>query len=121
MIDIGVRNRTKGKTKQKDTIYLVPHSHFDAIWIFAQDDYFSINMDILREVAELVDCTDYKFLLEQTFLLEEMEKRYPGVFVKMAARIKEGRIEIADEEYLMADTMLPDGETLNTNKRNPDG
>ena len=106
---------TNGKKEgeEKDTIYLVPHTHYDAIWVFTKEDYFYINMvSILKEVAELIEKTDYKFLIEQTFLLEEMEKRYPEVFSKIAKSIKEGAIEIADGEYLMADTMLPDGETL---------
>ncbi len=96
-----------------DTIYLVPHTHYDAIWAFTKEDYFYINlMLILKEVAKLVEETDYKFLIEQTFLLEELERRYPELFTKIAEHIKAGKIEIADGEYLMADTMLPDGETL---------
>lgn len=97
----------------KDTIYLVPHTHYDAIWVFTKEDYLYINlMLILREVAELIEKTDYKFLIEQTFLLEAMETRSSELFAKIAKNIKEGRIEIADGEYLMADTMLPEGETL---------
>nr|QNO50844.1 hypothetical protein CMPLHDHG_00009 [Methanosarcinales archaeon ANME-1 ERB6] len=103
----------KAEVKAKDTIYLVPHTHYDAIWVFTKEDYFYINMvAILKEVAELVENTDYKFLIEQTFLLEELEKRYPEVFRKIATSIQRGKIEIADGEYLMADTMLPEGETL---------
>ena len=94
-------------------IYLVPHTHYDAIWVFTKEKYFYINMLlILKEVVELVEKTDYKFLIEQTFLLEEMEKRYPELFSRIARCIKCGKIEIADGEYLMADTMLPEGETL---------
>ena len=110
-----MRKMTNEKTgeKDKDTIYLVPHSHYDAIWVFTKESYFYINiMLILKEAARLVENTDYKFLIEQTFLLEEMEKRYPEVFSKIARCIKEGKVEIADGEYLMADTMLPEGETL---------
>ena len=110
-----MRKMTNEKTgeKDKDTIYLVPHSHYDAIWVFTKESYFYINiMLILKEAARLVEKTDYKFLIEQTFLLEEMEKRYPEVFSKIARCIKEGKVEIADGEYLMADTMLPEGETL---------
>jgi alpha-mannosidase len=103
----------KTEREEKDTIYLVPHTHYDAIWVFTKEDYFYINMvPILKEVAELVEKTDYKFLIEQTFLLEEMEKRYPEVYTSIAKSIKEGAIEIVDGEYLMADTMLPEGETL---------
>jgi alpha-mannosidase len=103
----------KKEGEKKDAIYLVPHTHYDAIWVFTKEDYFYINMvSILKEVVELVEKNDYKFLIEQTFLLEEMEKRYPELFAKIARYIKEGKIEIADGEYLMADTMLPEGETL---------
>jgi alpha-mannosidase len=41
-----------------------------------------------------------------------MEKRCPELFTKIARHITNGDIEIADGEYLMADTMLPEGETL---------
>ncbi len=105
----------KGETTrgEKDTIYLVPHTHYDAIWVFTKEDYFHINLLlILKEVVELLEKTDYKFLIEQTFLLEELEMRYPELFSKVAKYINEGKIEIANGEYLMADTMLPNGETL---------
>ena len=104
---------TAKKREEKDTIYLMPHTHYDAIWAFTKEDYFHINMVlILKEVVELIEKTNYKFTIEQTFLLAELEKRYPEVFAKVAKYIKEGKIEIADGEYLMADTMLPEGETL---------
>jgi alpha-mannosidase len=99
--------------ERKDTIYLVPHTHYDAIWAFTKQDYFYINMLlILKEVVELIEKTNFKFLVEQTFLLEEVERRYPELFAKITAHIKAGKIEVADGEYLMADTMLPNGETL---------
>ncbi len=95
-------------------IYLVPHTHYDAIWIFTKEDYFYINIDlILKKVVDMLEKTDdYKFLLEQVYLLEEVERRYPELFKKIVEFVKKGRIEIADGEYLMADTMLPQEETL---------
>ena len=104
----------KMKKEFKDQIYLVPHTHYDAIWIFTKEDYFYINIDlILKNVVDLLEKDkNYKFLIEQTYLLEEVEKRYPGLFKKIVKYVKNKRIEIADGEYLMADTMLPQGETL---------
>ncbi len=95
-------------------IYLVPHTHYDAVWVFTKEDYFYINIDlILKKVVELLEKTDdYKFTIEQTYLLEETERRFPELFSKIKEYIREGRIEIADGEYLMADTMLPQEETL---------
>lgn len=103
----------KGKEKT-DVIYLVPHTHYDAIWVFNREDYFYINIDlILKKVISLLETTeDYKFLIEQTYLLEEVERRYPELFQKISRYIKAKRIEVAGGEYLMADTMLPQEETL---------
>ena len=97
-----------------DKIYLVPHTHYDAVWVFTREDYFHINIDIiLKKVVDLIERKkDYRFLIEQTYLLEEVEKKYPELFRKIREYVKEGKIEIADGEYLMADTMLPQGETL---------
>ena len=102
------------KKNRIDKIYLVPHTHYDAIWIFTKEDYFYINIDlILKKVVDLLEKQkDYKFLIEQTYLLSVVERRYPKLFKKIANYIKKGRVEIVDGEYLMADTMLPQEETL---------
>ncbi|AEA47004.1 alpha-mannosidase [Archaeoglobus veneficus] len=100
--------------EKADVIYLVPHTHYDAIWVFTKEDYFYINIDlILKKVIEMLENTkEYKFLIEQVYLLEEVERRYPEIFRKIREFVRKGRIEIADGEYLMADTMLPQEETL---------
>jgi alpha-mannosidase len=95
------------------TIYLVPHSHYDAVWAFTKEDYLYITIElILKPAIDLIEKSDYKFLIEQTVLLEELERRNPSVFAALKKSIKEGRIEIGGGEYLMADTMIPNGETL---------
>jgi alpha-mannosidase len=100
--------------EERGMIYFVPHTHYDAIWVFTKEDYFYINIDlILRQVVKLLEKDkEYRFMIEQTYLLEEVENRYPALFRKISKYIRSGRIEIADGEYLMADTMLPHGETL---------
>ncbi len=104
-----------GKTnKEKERIYLAPHSHYDAIWVFTKEDYFHINIDlILKKAVNLLEKQkDYRFLIEQTYLLSVVERRYPELFKKIKENVREGKIEISGGEYLMADTMLPQGETL---------
>ncbi len=100
--------------EQQEIVYLVPHTHYDAVWVFTKEDYFYINIDlILKKLISLLENTDdYKFVIEQTFLLEEVEGRFPDLFSKLKKYIHQGRIEIADGERLMADTMLPQEETL---------
>jgi alpha-mannosidase len=99
---------------QDDTkIFLVPHTHYDAIWIFNKEDYYHINIElILKQALDLIKKTDYKFLIEQTFLLERVEANYPQMFAEVKKYVKQKRIEIAGGQYLLADTMLPNGEVL---------
>jgi alpha-mannosidase len=95
-------------------IYLVPHTHYDAIWVFNKEDYFHINIEfILKKAVELMKANlEYKFTIEQTYLLEQVEANYPSLFTEIARLIKEKRMEIAGGQYLMPDVMLPHGETL---------
>ena len=105
--------KSKKNNKKNDIVYLVPHTHYDAVWVFTKEDYFYINIElILKKTLGMIEKGDYKFLIEQTYLLEEIEKRNPFLFKKIKKFIKKKKIEIADGEYLMADTMLPNGETL---------
>ncbi len=96
-----------------DKIYLVPHSHYDAVWVLTKEDYLYINIDlIVKQALDFVENRDYKFLIEQTALLEEIERRNPQLFERIARCIAVGKVEIAGGEFLMADTMIPYGETL---------
>ena len=104
----------KKERRKRDIIYLTPHTHYDAVWIFTKEDYFYINIDlILKKVVDLLEKDkNYRFLIEQVYLLEEVERRYPELFKKIRKYVKSGKIELVDGEYLMADTMLPQEETL---------
>ncbi len=94
------------------TVYLVPHTHYDVAWAFSKEDYLKINEAILKQALELMKHPEFRFCLEQTFLLKEMESRNPTLFKGIKKMIKAGRLEIVDGQYLMADTMLPNGEVL---------
>ncbi len=94
-------------------IFLVPHTHYDVAWAFSKEDYFQINESILEGVLKLLrEEHEFKFCLEQTFLLEEIERRNPELWLGLKEMIQQGRLEIVDGQYLMPDTMLPSGEIL---------
>jgi alpha-mannosidase len=95
------------------TIHIVPHMHYDAVWILNKEDYYFVNIEyILKQALNLIKRSDYKFMLEQTFLLEKIEKDYPHTFSEISNLIKENKIEIAGGQYLLSDNMVPNGEVL---------
>ena len=94
------------------TIYLVPHTHYDVAWAFSKEEYLKINESILEEALRLMETSEFKFCLEQTFLLKEIENRKPELFKRAKKMIKAGKLEIVDGQYLMPDAMLPTGEVL---------
>ena len=104
---------TSTSSDSDPTIFLVPHTHYDAIWVFNKEDYYYINIElILKQAIDLIKKTDYKFLIEQTFLLEQVEANYPQLFSEVKKFAKENRIEVAGGQYLLCDVMLPNGEVL---------
>lgn len=75
---LGNKNGTTKVTTNKDLvpiIYLVPHTHYDAIWVFNKEDYFHINIEfILKKAVDLIKANSgYKLTVEQTFLLEQVK------------------------------------------------
>ncbi len=94
------------------TIYLVPLTHYDVVWAFTKEEYFQINEKILEQVLTMMETADFRFCLEQTFLLQEIEKRNPELWRRIHRMITTGNIDIVDGQYLMPDTMLPNGEVL---------
>ncbi len=94
------------------TIYLVPHSHYDVAWAFTKEEYLQINEAILEEALKLMENSGFKFCIEQTFLLKELEKKNPALFKRLEKMIKTSQLEIVDGQYLMPDAMLPTGEVL---------
>lgn len=99
---------------EKPIVYIVPHSHYDAIWIFNKKDNLEINCNyILKKAIEILKKEkDFKFIIEQTYLLEYIEHNYPELFKDIKNFVIKDRIEISSGEYLMADTMIPSGETI---------
>ncbi|HOC38646.1 MAG TPA: glycoside hydrolase, partial [Thermodesulfobacteriota bacterium] len=93
-------------------VYLVPHCHYDAAWAFTKEDYLLIFELVLKKAIELIRSSDFAFLIEQTFPLEEIEQRDPELFSDIKQAIAAGKIEIVDGQYLMADPMIPYGEVL---------
>ena len=97
----------------KKKIYLTPHTHYDVVWAFNKQDYQYINEFILDKAIRMIkDEKGFKFVIEQAYALEQLERGKPGLFIEVKKMIKENKIEIVDGAYIMPDLMIPGGETL---------
>jgi len=93
-------------------VYLVPLTHYDVVWAFTKEEYFKINESILEDALRLMENSGFKFCIEQTYLLKEIEKRNPELWQRILKMIKSAKLHIVDGQYLMPDAMLPMGEVL---------
>ena len=94
------------------TIYLCPLSHYDVVWVLTREDYLRVHDLILNKVMRMIEESDFKFLIEQAYLLERIEIRNLELFSKIKAAVAAGKIELVDGQYLMVDAMIPEGEIL---------
>lgn len=94
------------------TVYLTPHTHYDVVWAFVREDYLYINTFILKKAMEMIRCCGFKFLIEQTYPIEQLEENEPEFFLEVKEAIQQGKIEVVDGQYVMADPMIPAGEVL---------
>ncbi|MDA2913463.1 hypothetical protein MYX77_05810 [Acidobacteriia bacterium AH_259_A11_L15] len=94
------------------TIYLVPHTHYDVVWAFEREDYLYINTFILKKAMEMIRECGFKFLIEQTYPIEQIEQTDPQFFAELREAIRAEKVELVDGQYVMADPMTPAGEVL---------
>jgi alpha-mannosidase len=77
-----------------------------------RQDYLNIFKMLLRRAVEMIEKDGFKFLIEQTHLLEQIESEDPDLFVRLEKAIEKGDVEIVDGQYLMPDPMIPCEEVL---------
>jgi hypothetical protein len=82
------------------TIYLTPHTHYDVAWAFSKEEYLKINEAIVDEALKLMESAEFKFYLEQTFLLKEIVGRNPALFKRQVETVFY-RLEVDDETSIV--------------------
>lgn len=104
------RARRSRKARQ---VFFFPHFHYDIVWKFSREDYSYVNLRLLRQAITLCSLfPEFRFGVEDVQQLEEAEHMDPGLFEKIKEMAAQGRIEVIDGQYLMADSFLPGGEAL---------
>jgi len=94
-------------------IFLIPHFHYDTVYQDTYENYLEISFEIIKKAIEILEKNkNYRFLIEQTILLEEFWNRFPYYREKVEKFIKSGKIEIAPGFFVMCDMNLVSGESL---------
>lgn len=95
------------------TIYLVPHSHYDAEVFLTREEYLQWGFSNLLEALKLLETEpDFRFTLDQVCYIEPFMERYPECRESVLRFIREKRLYIAGGMYAMADMNMPSGESL---------
>ncbi|MBA7650197.1 Mannosylglycerate hydrolase [subsurface metagenome] len=93
------------------TIYLIPHTHYDVVWVFTKEEYLKINEAILAEALKLMETSEFKFCLQQAFLSKEREK-INEVIIEEALKL----MQAPEFKFCLEQTFL----LKEIEKRNPD-
>ncbi len=88
-------------------VFVIPHFHYDVAWINTEKEYLKKVYKILGKVMEIMEKDrSFKYVVDQAFYLEKMKMERPKLFLQVADRILEGRIEVVNAGYVMPDLNL---------------
>ena len=76
------------------TTCVVCHVDYDASWVFTKEECLQINEGIPEEAASLMETSYFKFSVEQTFLLNKINKRNSNLFKRLNKMTRDGTLEV---------------------------
>lgn len=96
-----------------DEVLIVPQFHYDIAYLLTEEEYYPRAFDNLREAISLMDAhPEYRYTVEQPFLLEQFRRRCPEDFARLKACHARGQLEVSGALYLIPDMNMPSGESL---------
>lgn len=95
------------------TYSAIGHSHLDLLFLWTERETYRKCARTLSTVMKMMDrFPDYKFVLSQAPVYIWVKEKYPALYERLKARIKEKRLEVVGAFYIECDTNLPSGESL---------
>lgn len=94
-------------------IHLISTFHYDVVYLKSEAEYLNIGCNIISCALKLLEkYPEYRFTIEQVYLIEEFCRRNPGDIEKISAMVREKRISFAPGMYVMPDMNFCDGESM---------
>lgn len=89
------------------------HSHLDLLFLWPERETYRKCARTLSNVLRIMELDPTcKFVLSQAPVYRWLKEQYPGLYGRLLARMREGRIEAVGATYIECDTNLPGGESL---------
>jgi alpha-mannosidase len=94
-------------------MYLFGQSHLDLAWLWPWAETVRKCARTLATQLGLMDeYPEYRYLLTQPPLFQTLQKRYPGLYQRVKAKVASGQLLPEGGMWVESDTNLPGGESL---------
>jgi alpha-mannosidase len=106
-------NRAAAQTETKDTVLIIPHTHWEGAVFKTREEYLQIGLpNILKALYLLKKYPDYRFVLDQMCYVRPFIERYPSEGAAFRELLAQGRLQIAGGTDTMHDNNMPSGESI---------
>lgn len=98
---------------QPGSLYLVPHQHADIAWLNRETVNLPAEADYIRaSILEARRRSDYRFVIDQPFILKAFAERYPELVDELRGLFQRGIAEPAGGYFTQPDLNLLSGESI---------
>ncbi|MFC1726407.1 alpha-mannosidase [candidate division KSB1 bacterium] len=94
-------------------IHLIGNAHIDLAWLWRYPETIEVAKNTFEQALKNMELfPDFKFSQSQAHLYYWMEEKYPALFERIKAKVKEGSWEIVGGMWAEPDVNMPSGESL---------
>jgi len=106
-------NAQQNVAAPKDTLWLVPHTHWEGAVFKTREEYLEIGLPhIVRALTLLKAHPEYRFALDQVCYVKPFLERYPEEEAAFRKFVSEGRLQLVGGIDTMHDNNMPGGESI---------
>jgi alpha-mannosidase len=96
-----------------DTLYIIPHTHYDAEVFLPREDYLEVGYKVIFDVLHaLRSDPDYRFTLDQSAFIAPFLDAYPELRESFQEMVNCGRLELVGGMHVMSDLNVASGESI---------
>src|SRR5678809_837203 len=95
LVIIAFHLNAQAQVALKDTLWLVPHTHWEGAVFKTREEYLEIGLpNIVRALTLLKAHPEYRFVLDQVCYVKPFLERYPEEEAAFRKFVSEGRLQL---------------------------